>query len=114
MNRLRTLLLLVVFLLVAADPTPRFLGIRRLPTKPLPSQLGAQKVRTVLETYNLPAAVAARAGVDAHATGALVALEPASGPCAVPAPEKATLAASLAAPSPHDDRRTGVGPPLRC
>jgi hypothetical protein len=114
MGRLAHTIVLVVFALTAADPTPRFLGMNRLPTAPTPAQVPQPKIRTVLPTFELPAALSQR-GASSVETDAPVLARPA-GPTFVSIALAHFAGGRGRSPvaSPRLSERNGAGPPLRC
>jgi hypothetical protein len=111
-----TSVLVLVFALAAADPTPRFLGLPRAPRRvslhELP--LGGARIKAVLPCFNLPRSLCSRT-ISPLKTAELV---------GVIAPRASTatrgagaLASAALAPNLSRDSipdRNGSGPPLRC
>jgi hypothetical protein len=60
-GRWSAMLLLALFVFNVADPTPHFLGFRRLPPQPRIAAKRTQKVRCELARFELPPAFAERA-----------------------------------------------------
>jgi hypothetical protein len=102
--------LAVVILLVAADPSPRFLGMHRAGKRPPPTR--ERRLKSLHDDYNLPPAVASAAeSRPLEAT-----------PASVPSPVRRTGAHPEANGSPlgsipalvRSSSLHGSGPPLRC
>lgn len=101
--------LAIVFLLHAADPTPRFLGIHRRRSE-APCQPQHETARRILPRYVLPDGICTEA--DAQDATPTIAVSPALPPVTSLAPLSRFECASLG--DPRASTRNGSGPPLRC
>ncbi|MEZ0229928.1 MAG: hypothetical protein ACAI25_14990 [Planctomycetota bacterium] len=109
---LALVVLAVAFLLGAADPTPRFLGLNRFPAPFPASKLEAPKLKPVVPCYQLPAVERVRSATPVVDTVLLGLPSCASSPVVIAA--EAHASSTTARTDDLVALRNGSGPPLRC